>query len=108
MNNTNSKLLFAAQLGFTFLICAFLVVPLVLSILAGITDNYFVGLSSGLTFDLNFRDLFIAPEGFRIVGFDYGYSAYAHRHYSYRVRAVRGPSRQSSASLPAAAEQVAA
>ena len=49
MNNTNSKLLFAAQLGFTFLICAFLVVPVVLSILAGITANYFVGLSSGLT-----------------------------------------------------------
>ena len=42
MNNTNSKLLFAAQLGFTFLICAFLVVPVVLSILAGITANYFV------------------------------------------------------------------
>lgn len=32
---------------------------------------YHFELSSGLTFDLNFRDLFIAPEGFRIVGFDY-------------------------------------
>ena len=32
---------------------------------------YHFQLLSGLTFDLNFRDLFIAPEHFRIVGFDY-------------------------------------
>ena len=32
---------------------------------------YHFELRSGRTFDLNFRDLFIAPEHFRIVGFDY-------------------------------------
>lgn len=32
---------------------------------------YHFELASGLSFDLNFRDLFIAPDGFRIVGFDY-------------------------------------
>jgi putative spermidine/putrescine transport system permease protein len=42
--------LFALQLGFTLLVCAFLIVPVVLSILAGLTSNYLVGISSGLTF----------------------------------------------------------
>jgi putative spermidine/putrescine transport system permease protein len=37
------------QLGITLLVCAFLVVPVVMSILAGITENYFVGVKSGLT-----------------------------------------------------------
>jgi len=46
---TRDRLLFGLQLGFTLLVCAFLVVPVVLSILAGLTVNYFVGLSSGLT-----------------------------------------------------------
>lgn len=32
---------------------------------------YHFELSSGQSFDLNFRDLFIAPDGYRIVGFDY-------------------------------------
>lgn len=41
--------LFYLQLGFTLLVCAFLIVPVVLSVLAGVTVNYFVGLSSGLT-----------------------------------------------------------
>ena len=40
---------FYVQLGFTLLVCAFLVVPVVLSMLAGVTENFFVGLSSGLT-----------------------------------------------------------
>jgi putative spermidine/putrescine transport system permease protein len=40
---------FWAQLGFTLLICAFLIVPVVQSILAGITANYFRGVASGLT-----------------------------------------------------------
>lgn len=44
------KLGFALQLAFTLAVCAFLVVPVVLSILAGLTVNYFVGLESGLTF----------------------------------------------------------
>lgn len=43
------KILFALQLGFTGVVCAFLVVPVGLSILAGLTSNYFVGLGSGLT-----------------------------------------------------------
>lgn len=42
-------LFFWAQLLFTLLVCALLVVPVMLSMLAGVTENYFVGLSSGLT-----------------------------------------------------------
>jgi len=41
--------LFYLQLGFTLLVCAFLVVPVFLSIMAGLTVNYFVGIESGLT-----------------------------------------------------------
>jgi putative spermidine/putrescine transport system permease protein len=41
--------LFALQLGFTLLVCAFLIVPVVLSMLAGLTVNYLIGLESGLT-----------------------------------------------------------
>jgi putative spermidine/putrescine transport system permease protein len=37
------------QLAVTLAVCAFLVVPVVLSILAGITENFFIGLRSGLT-----------------------------------------------------------
>lgn len=40
---------FAAQLGLTLLLCLFLIVPVVLSVLAGLTANLFQGLSSGLT-----------------------------------------------------------
>ena len=38
------------QLALTLIVCAFLVVPVVMSILAGLTENYFVGVKSGLTF----------------------------------------------------------
>lgn len=41
--------LFWAQLAFTLCLCAFLIVPVVLSALAGLTENFFVGLESGLT-----------------------------------------------------------
>ncbi|HZS83327.1 MAG TPA: ABC transporter permease subunit [Stellaceae bacterium] len=41
--------LFYAQLAFTILVCAFMVVPVVLSILAGVTANFFQGIGSGLT-----------------------------------------------------------
>jgi putative spermidine/putrescine transport system permease protein len=41
--------LFTLQLGFTLLICAFLIVPVILSMLAGLTVNYLVGIESGLT-----------------------------------------------------------
>ncbi|HET9043887.1 MAG TPA: ABC transporter permease, partial [Burkholderiales bacterium] len=37
------------QLAFTLLVCAFLVVPVVLSVLAGLSENFFVGVRSGLT-----------------------------------------------------------
>jgi putative spermidine/putrescine transport system permease protein len=41
--------LFFAQLAFTLLVCAFLIVPVILSMLAGLTMNYLVGIQSGLT-----------------------------------------------------------
>jgi putative spermidine/putrescine transport system permease protein len=40
---------FWAQLAFTLFVCAFLIAPVVMSVLAGITENFFVGLKSGLT-----------------------------------------------------------
>ena len=40
---------FWGQLAFTLLVCAFLIVPVVMSVLAGVTENFFVGLKSGLT-----------------------------------------------------------
>jgi putative spermidine/putrescine transport system permease protein len=43
------RLIFSAQLIFTLLIAAFLIVPALLSMLAGVTVNYFQGLRSGLT-----------------------------------------------------------
>ena len=41
--------IFYAQLAFTLAVCAFLVVPVLLSMLAGVTVNYQQGISSGLT-----------------------------------------------------------
>jgi putative spermidine/putrescine transport system ATP-binding protein len=41
--------LFFAQLFLTLLVCAFLIVPVIQSVLAGLTVNYIVGLKSGLT-----------------------------------------------------------
>ncbi|SDT26476.1 putative spermidine/putrescine transport system permease protein [Pseudomonas asplenii] len=46
----NRSKLFFAQLAFTLLVCAFMLVPVLLSLLAGVTRNYFQGPSSGLTF----------------------------------------------------------
>ena len=40
---------FYAQLAFTLAVCAFLIVPVALSIMAGLSANYFVGIKSGLT-----------------------------------------------------------
>jgi putative spermidine/putrescine transport system permease protein len=45
-----SRLLFALQLIFAIAVAAFLIVPAALSMLAGITENYFRGISSGVTF----------------------------------------------------------
>ncbi len=63
--------LFHGQLAFTVLVCAFLVVPVIQSILAGVTVNFFQGLKSGVTLrwffevwslyrDTIFRSLLIA------------------------------------------------
>ncbi|MCA1971392.1 MAG: ABC transporter permease subunit [Caenispirillum sp.] len=46
---TSRPVLFAAQLALTVALCLFLIVPVVLSVLAGLTENIFEGLSSGLT-----------------------------------------------------------
>jgi putative spermidine/putrescine transport system permease protein len=43
------RLLFIVQLAFTLAIAAFLIVPALLSMLAGVTVNYFRGISSGVT-----------------------------------------------------------
>jgi putative spermidine/putrescine transport system permease protein len=44
-----NRLIFAGQLVFTLVVAAFLVLPAVLSIAAGVTVNYFRGIQSGLT-----------------------------------------------------------
>ncbi|WP_175717670.1 ABC transporter permease [Burkholderia anthina] len=46
---TGARTIAALQWGVTLLLCAFLIVPVVMSVLAGLTVNYFRGLSSGLT-----------------------------------------------------------
>ncbi len=40
---------FPLQLGFTLLVCAFLIVPVGMSVLAGFTSNFFHGIKSGFT-----------------------------------------------------------
>ncbi len=44
-------LMFGAQLAFTLLVAAFLIIPACLSMLAGVTSNYFRGVRSGLTLE---------------------------------------------------------
>ncbi|BBI51568.1 hypothetical protein HORIV_39890 [Vreelandella olivaria] len=44
-----SRLRFVLQLSFTLLVCLFMIVPVAMSVMAGLTENYFVGLESGLT-----------------------------------------------------------
>lgn len=41
--------LFFLQLAFTLCVCAFLILPVILSMLAGLTVNYQVGIQSGMT-----------------------------------------------------------
>src|SRR4051812_48407891 len=43
------RLRFWLQLAFTLFVCLFLVVPVFMSVLAGVTENYFIGFRSGLT-----------------------------------------------------------
>ncbi len=52
MFNSKTKIL---QLVVTLAACAFLFVPMILSVLAGVTANYFKGISSGLTLKWVFR-----------------------------------------------------
>lgn len=40
---------FVFGLAVTLALCAFMIVPIIMSILAGVTSNYFIGLRSGLT-----------------------------------------------------------
>jgi putative spermidine/putrescine transport system permease protein len=49
------RLIFIGQLMFTLLVAAFLVVPAILSISAGVTVNYFRGISSGVTLQWVFQ-----------------------------------------------------
>jgi putative spermidine/putrescine transport system permease protein len=49
MSARRRPLRFWLQAAVTFAVCAFLVVPVVLSVLAGVTENFFIGLKSGLT-----------------------------------------------------------
>jgi putative spermidine/putrescine transport system permease protein len=49
MSGRSRSPLFWAQLAFTLLVCAFLIVPIGLSILAGFTENFFRGVAGGLT-----------------------------------------------------------
>lgn len=47
---TQRRAILIAQIAITALTCAFLIVPALMSMAAGVTENYFRGLSSGLTF----------------------------------------------------------
>src|ERR1700722_5275706 len=49
------RLIFTSQLLFTLLVAAFLVVPAILSISAGVTVNYFQGIKSGVTLQWVFQ-----------------------------------------------------
>src|SRR5712691_12595024 len=49
------RLIFSGQLILTLLVAAFLVVPAILSISAGVTVNYFRGISSGVTLQWVFQ-----------------------------------------------------
>lgn len=40
---------FYLQLSFTILVCAFLIVPVIMSMMAGVTENFIKGISSGIT-----------------------------------------------------------
>ena len=54
MKATSSKrrsIWFWPLLAFTIVVCAFLIVPVGMSMLAGVTRNYFIGIDSGLTLE---------------------------------------------------------
>jgi putative spermidine/putrescine transport system permease protein len=41
--------LFYSQLAFTIGVCTFLIVPVIMSMMAGVTENFFLGIKSGVT-----------------------------------------------------------
>jgi len=45
----NKKQIFVLQLIFTLLVCSFLIIPVFLSVMAGVTQNFFIGIKSGFT-----------------------------------------------------------
>src|SRR6478672_4285341 len=49
MRPMRDRLIFTSQFIFTLIVAAFLVVPAILSISAGVTVNYFRGIQSGVT-----------------------------------------------------------
>jgi len=51
MRSRRPSPIFWLLLAFTLLVCAFLIVPVAMSMLAGVTQNYFIGWRSGLTLD---------------------------------------------------------
>jgi len=53
---------FILQLIFTLLVCSFLIIPVFLSALAGITENFFVGIKSGFTLRWVFEVLDLYSE----------------------------------------------
>ena len=62
MTTMRDRLIFAGQLAFTLAVAAFLIVPAVLSMLAGVTANYFRGIRSGLTLQWVWQVLQLYPD----------------------------------------------
>jgi putative spermidine/putrescine transport system permease protein len=56
------KQIFVLQLIFTLLVCSFLIIPVFLSALAGITENFFIGIKSGFTLRWVFEVLDLYSE----------------------------------------------
>ena len=56
------KQIFVLQLIFTLLVCSFLIIPVFLSALAGITENFFFGIKSGFTLRWVFEVLDLYSE----------------------------------------------
>jgi putative spermidine/putrescine transport system permease protein len=62
MSGIRNRPVFAAQFVFTLLVAAFLIVPAFLSMLAGVTVNYFRGIHSGLTMQWVLQVLELYPD----------------------------------------------
>ena len=51
MSTRRRSIWFWPLLAFTIVVCAFLIVPVGMSMLAGVTRNYFIGIESGVTLE---------------------------------------------------------